>query len=74
MNILNGGKHADDSTDFQEFMVLPVGAPTFAEALRMGTEVYHALHGCCTSAAWGPASATRAASRRACRATARRST
>ena len=44
MNILNGGKHADKSTDFQEFMVLPVGATTFAEALRMGAEVYHSLN------------------------------
>jgi enolase len=44
MNILNGGKHAANSTDFQEFMVLPVGAPTFSAALQMGTEVYHALH------------------------------
>jgi len=43
LNILNGGKHAADSTDFQEFMVMPVGAATFAEALRMGAEVYHAL-------------------------------
>jgi len=43
MNILNGGKHAQDSTDFQEFMVLPVGAPCFAEALRWGSEVYHQL-------------------------------
>ena len=43
MNILNGGKHAEDSTDIQEFMVLPVGAPTFAEAVRWGSEVYHAL-------------------------------
>ncbi len=43
MNILNGGKHAVDSTDFQEFMVMPVGAPSFAEALRWGTETYHAL-------------------------------
>jgi enolase len=42
-NILNGGKHAADSTDFQEFMVMPVGASSFAEALRMGSEVYHAL-------------------------------
>ena len=42
-NILNGGKHALDSTDFQEFMVMPVGAPTFAEALRAGSEVFHAL-------------------------------
>ncbi len=43
MNILNGGKHAEDSTDIQEFMVLPVGAPTFAEAVRWSSEVYHAL-------------------------------
>jgi enolase len=42
-NILNGGKHAADSTDFQEFMVMPVGAPNFAEALRTIAEVYHAL-------------------------------
>jgi len=43
MNILNGGKHAADSTDLQEFMIVPVGAPTFAEALRWGAETYHAL-------------------------------
>jgi len=43
MNILNGGKHADNSTDMQEYMILPVGAPTFHEALRMGAEVYHSL-------------------------------
>jgi enolase len=43
MNILNGGQHAADSTDFQEFMVAPVGARTFAEALRWGAEVYHCL-------------------------------
>jgi enolase len=43
MNILNGGKHADNSVDFQEFMVMPVGAPTFAEALRYGAETFHAL-------------------------------
>ncbi len=42
-NILNGGKHAEGSTDFQEFMVMPLGAPTFAEGLRMAVEVYHAL-------------------------------
>jgi enolase len=42
-NILNGGKHAEDSTDFQEFMVMPVGAPTFQEGLAMGVEIYHAL-------------------------------
>ncbi len=43
MNILNGGKHAANSTDFQEFMVMPVGAPSFAEGLRWGAEVYHSL-------------------------------
>ena len=43
MNVLNGGSHADNSVDFQEFMVVPVGAPSFAEGLRMGTEVFHAL-------------------------------
>ena len=43
MNIMNGGKHADNSSDFQEFMILPVGAKSFAEALRWGAEVYHAL-------------------------------
>jgi len=43
MNILNGGAHADSSVDLQEFMVLPVGLPTFAEALRAGTEIFHAL-------------------------------
>lgn len=43
MNILNGGKHAQDSTDFQEFMVMPVGAENFAEALQWGAEIYHAL-------------------------------
>jgi enolase len=43
MNVVNGGAHADNSVDFQEFMVVPVGAPTFAEALRVGSEVFHAL-------------------------------
>ncbi|HUQ50607.1 MAG TPA: phosphopyruvate hydratase, partial [Gammaproteobacteria bacterium] len=43
MNIINGGAHADNSVDIQEFMVLPVGAPTFAECLRYGVEVFHAL-------------------------------
>lgn len=43
MNILNGGKHADNSVDFQEFMVMPIGAPSFAEALRYGAETFHAL-------------------------------
>jgi len=43
MNILNGGKHADNNVDFQEFMIMPVGAPNFAEALRMGAETFHTL-------------------------------
>jgi len=43
MNILNGGKHADNSVDFQEYMAMPIGAPTFAEALRYGAETFHAL-------------------------------
>ena len=43
MNIINGGAHADNPIDFQEFMVLPVGAPTFAEALRCGAEIFHTL-------------------------------
>jgi enolase len=43
MNILNGGAHADNGVDVQEFMIVPIGAPTFTEALRWGTEVYHSL-------------------------------
>src|ERR1700726_552942 len=43
MNVLNGGAHADNKVDFQEFMIVPYGAPTFSECLRMGTEVFHAL-------------------------------
>src|SRR5699024_171331 len=43
MNILNGGSHADNSIDFQEFMIMPIGADTFSEGLRMGTEVFHHL-------------------------------
>src|SRR5690606_36536332 len=43
MNILNGGAHADTNVDNQEFMIAPIGAPTFRDALRMGAEVYHAL-------------------------------
>jgi enolase len=45
MNVLNGGAHADNSVDFQEFMVAPAGAPSFSECLRLGTEVFHALKG-----------------------------
>jgi enolase 1/2/3 len=43
MNVVNGGAHADNSVDFQEFMIVPLGAPSFSEGLRMGTEVFHAL-------------------------------
>lgn len=43
MNIMNGGKHADNTVDFQEFMIMPVGAPSFKEALRMCAEIYHNL-------------------------------
>jgi enolase len=43
MNVINGGAHANNSVDLQEFMILPVGAPTFREALRYGAEVFHAL-------------------------------
>src|SRR2546423_12876915 len=45
MNILNGGAHADNNVDFQEFMVMPIGAPSFSEALRWGVEVFHTLKG-----------------------------
>ena len=45
MNIINGGKHADNALDFQEFMIVPLGASSFSEALRIGAETYHALHG-----------------------------
>src|SRR3546814_10795660 len=45
MNVLNGGAHADNNVDFQEFMVMPLGAASFSEALRWGVETYHALKG-----------------------------
>ena len=63
MNVLNGGKHADNSVDFQEFMIMPLGAPSFAEALRYGAETFHALASCSRARATRPRSATRAASR-----------
>ena len=44
MNVINGGQHADNNVDFQEFMIVPLGAPTFREALRWGAEVFHCLH------------------------------
>jgi enolase len=43
MNILNGGSHADNNVDIQEFMILPIGAENFHEGLRMGAEIFHAL-------------------------------
>src|SRR5471030_3157824 len=50
MNIVNGGVHADNPIDFQEFMIMPVGAPTFAEAVRAGSEIFHTLRGALKSA------------------------
>src|SRR6186997_2872540 len=50
MNIINGGAHADNPIDFQEFMIMPVGAATFAEALRCGSEIFHTLRGALKSA------------------------
>ena len=49
MNVVNGGAHADNSIDLQEFMIMPVGAASFSEALRWGVETYHALAGCSRS-------------------------
>src|ERR1700719_406968 len=43
MHVVNGGKHGDSSVDMQEFMIMPIGAPSMAEGIRMGTEVFHAL-------------------------------
>src|SRR5262249_19758563 len=48
MNVINGGRHADNSLDLQEFMIVPHGAPSFPEAIRQGVEVYHALRGLLT--------------------------
>jgi enolase len=45
LNVLNGGRHADNNVDFQEFMIAPVGAPSFAEALRAASETFHSLKG-----------------------------
>lgn len=53
MNIINGGAHADNPIDFQEFMILPVGAPSFAEAVRMGSEVFHSLKAALSAAGHG---------------------
>jgi len=63
MNVLNGGAHADNRVDFQEFMVVPCGAPTFSECLRMGAEVFHALKRTLHERGLGTAGETRAGSR-----------
>ena len=54
MNIINGGAHANNSLDMQEFMIVPIGAESFRDALRCGAEVFHALKPCCNSAACRP--------------------
>ena len=74
MNILNGGAHADTGVDVQEFMIAPVGAPTFREALRQGAEVYHALKSVLKQRGLATGLGDEAASRRTSRPTARRST
>ena len=66
MNILNGGAHADNSVDLQEFMVVPVGAHSFAEALRMGAEIVPRAEGRAARARPRTGSATKAASRPTC--------
>ena len=73
MNVLNGGVHADNKVDFQEFMIVPVGAQSFAEALRMGSEVFHHLKQTLHDRACRPPSATRAGSHPTSRPTRRRS-
>jgi enolase len=63
MNIVNGGEHADNPIDIQEFMIMPVGADSIADAVRMGSEIFHTLKKELSARASPPASATRAASR-----------
>ena len=74
MNVINGGAHANNNLDLQEFMIIPVGAPSFREAVRYGAEVFHALKKILDDQGHdAPRSATKAASRRTSRATRRRS-
>lgn len=61
MNVINGGEHANNSLDIQALMIMPVGAPTFREALRCGAEVFHALKKLCDSKALPPPWAMKAA-------------
>jgi enolase len=63
MNIINGGEHADNPIDIQEFMIMPVGADSIADAVRMGSEVFHTLKKELSAAGLSTGSATRAASR-----------
>jgi enolase len=74
MNILNGGAHADTNVDIQEFMIAPVGAPTFGEAVRQGAEVYHALKSVLKKKGLATGVGDEAASPPTCRPTATRST
>ena len=64
MNIINGGAHADNPIDFQEFMVMPVGAENVADAIRWGAEIFHTLKSALRRAATTRRSATKAVSRR----------
>ncbi len=59
MNVINGGEHANNSLNIQEFMIMPVGAKSFREALRCGAEIFHALKNCATAKASRPQSATK---------------
>ena len=74
MNVVNGGVHADNPIDFQEFMIMPVGAPSFADAVRWGAETFHALKGALRKPVTIPTSGTRAALPRTCPAPRPRST
>ncbi len=74
MNILNGGAHADSNVDIQEFMIAPIGAPSYTEALEQGVSVYHALKGVLKPRGTTPDSVTRAGSHRAWAPTGRRLT
>ena len=64
LNVINGGAHADNPLDLQEFMLVPYGASSFSEAIQIGSEVFHRLKALLHGAAWPPRSATRAGSRR----------
>ena len=66
LNVINGGAHAGNNLDIQEFMIMPVGGQTFAEALRIASEVFHTLKKVLASKSWAPAWATKAVSPRTC--------